>query len=100
MPNLPSSSVTIVEETLITRSDEVMTASVHDEIVMMDIESGHYYGLDDIGSEIWERLEARRTFGDLIDSLVVDYDAERAVIADDVRKLLMAMAEHGVVSFD
>ena len=98
MPQMPASSELIGDQTLISRSTGLLVAPVHDETVMMDIESGHYYGLDDIGSEIWRRLEAPRTFGELVDSLAADYEADRAVIAEDVRRLLSQMAEHKVVS--
>ena len=94
---MPDQSLHISDDTLITQSTGLLAAAVHDETVMMDIESGRYYGLDDIGSAIWQRLEAPRRFGTLIDSLVADYDADRAVIAEDVRKLLSIMAEHKVV---
>ncbi len=93
--SLPQS---IEDRTLISRNQGLLVAPVHDEIVMMDIESGHYYGLDDIGSVIWQRLETPCTFDTLVDGLVTDYDAERAVIAEDVRKLLSTMAEHKVVA--
>jgi hypothetical protein len=92
-------SKSISEETLIHRTASVLTAEVDKQIVMMDIESGRYLGLDDIGSVIWQRLETPRTFGDLVDSLVEDYDAERAVIAQDVRELLKEMATQGIVGF-
>ena len=88
----------IGENTLIARSSALLAAAVHDETVMMDIASGHYYGLDEIGSVIWQRLETPCTFGVLVDGLVTDYEAERAVIAEDVRKLLSIMAEHKVVT--
>jgi len=42
-------------------------------------------------------MKVPRNFGELIDWLVADYDADRAVIADDVRKLLLEMAAHDVV---
>jgi hypothetical protein len=90
----------IGEETMIHRSESVLTAAVEQELVMMDIRSGRYVGLDDIASVIWRRLETPCTFGQLIDSLVADYNAERAVIAVDVRALLTDMAAHGVVRFD
>lgn len=98
MPNVPLPPMPIDEQTLITRSSGLMTAPVHDETVMMDIENGQYYGLDDIGSEIWRRLESPCRFGDLVDGLVVNYDSDRAVIAADVRKLLAVMADHNVVT--
>jgi hypothetical protein len=89
----------IGENTLIARSTDVMVAAVRDETVMMDAASGHYYGLDDIGSEIWRRLETPCIFAALVDGLAADFDADRAVIAEDVRKLLAMMAEHKVVIF-
>jgi hypothetical protein len=93
-------SKSISEDTVIHRTASVLTAEVDKQIVMMDIESGRYLGLDDIGSVIWKRLETPRTLGDLVDSLVEDYDAERAVIAQDVRELLKEMATQGIVGFD
>lgn len=89
---------TIDDQTLVSRTSTLLVAPVHDETVMMDIEKGHYYGLDDIGSEIWRRLEAPRRFGELVDSLVADFEADRAVIAQDVRAFLSIMAEHKVVT--
>ncbi len=82
-------SVQIGEGTQIHRVRSVLSAPVGKEIVMMDIESGRYLGLDSIGSNIWRRLESPRTFREIIDGLVADYDADRAVIADDVRRLLL-----------
>ena len=56
----------IGETTLIHRTNTVLTAAVGKEIVMMDIDSGRYLGLDDIGSVIWQRLETPCTFGALV----------------------------------
>lgn len=91
---------TIGEDTVVTRNPGLLAAAVHDETLMMDVDAGRYYGLDDIGSEIWQRLEAPLKFGVLIDSLAAEYDAERDVIAADVGKLLTLMAEHGLVRLD
>ncbi len=90
----------IRDQTLIRRNSSLLIAAVHDEIVMMNIESGRYYGLDDIGTDIWRRLETPLAFTDLIDGLAADYYAERAVIAEDTRKLLELMAKHHVVMLE
>ena len=87
----------IADSTIISRSPSVLTAEVGGEIVMMSIEQGHYFGLDDIGSDIWKRLDSPCAFADLVDRLAADYDADRASIAADVRTLLEGMAERDVV---
>jgi hypothetical protein len=88
----------IGDGTLISRSTALLVASVHDEILMMDVERDCYYGLDDIGGDIWRRLELPCRFGAIIDGLAADYDADRAVIAEDLRRLLTEMAARGVVT--
>ncbi len=93
MENQPA----LTDETRISRSAAVLTAEVDGEIVMMSIEQGRYFGLDDIGSDIWKRLEQPCSFHALIDRLVADYDADRATIAADVEALLGRMAAQDVV---
>jgi hypothetical protein len=87
----------IADVTMISRSPSVLAAEVEGEIVMMSIERGSYFGLDDIGSDIWKRIEQPCTFATLIDGLAVAYDADRATITADVRALLDRMAEQDVV---
>lgn len=84
---------------MISRSPSVLAAEVDGEIVMMSIEQGRYFGLDDIGSVIWKRIEQPRSFAALIDALAAEYDADRATIAADVGALLARMAEQDVVRF-
>src|SRR5215469_580466 len=87
----------IAEKTVISRSPAVLAAEVDGEIVMMSIEQGRYFGLDDIGSDIWKRLDQPCSFTTLVDRLVADYDADRATIAADVEALLGRMAAEDVV---
>jgi hypothetical protein len=90
-------SLSTSEFTVISRSPWVLAAEVDGEVVMMSIEEGLYFGLDDIGSDIWKRIESPCTFGELVDRLVADYDADRETIASDLRALLLRMTEHDVV---
>jgi hypothetical protein len=87
----------IEDATVISRSPSVLTAEVDGEVVMMSIQHGRYFGLDDIGSDIWRRIEPPCSFAELIDRLAADYDADRATIAADVHGLLGRMAEQDVV---
>ena len=87
----------IADSTIVSRSPSVLTAEIDGEVVMMSIEQGQYFGLDDIGSDIWKRIEPPCAFADLIERLAADYDADRAKIAVDVPALLETMAERDVV---
>lgn len=98
MPDVASPA--IVDDTRISRSAALLVAAVNDEMVMMDVSRGHYYGLDRIGADIWSRLETPVSFAALVDGLAAEYDAERAQIAEDVRQLLTMMLRYQVVRID
>jgi hypothetical protein len=93
----PAAAAAVRDATAISRSPSVLTAEVDGEVVMMSIEQGRYFGLDDIGSDIWKRLDTPCSFAELIDRLASDYDADQATIAADVCDLLSRMAEQDVV---
>lgn len=90
----------IIETTQISRNPAVLAAEVDGETVMMSIEAGRYYGLDDIGTVIWKRINPPCSFSDLVEGLAADYEADRATIASDVRALLERMAQEHVVRLD
>jgi hypothetical protein len=96
-PDSANAMADIVDSTIISRSPSVLTAEVDGEVVMMSIEQGQYFGLDDIGSDIWKRIEPPCSFAALIDGLTIDYDADRATILADVHSLLLRMAGQDVV---
>jgi hypothetical protein len=90
-------ALNITDATVISRSPSVLTAEVDGEIVMMSIEQGRYFGLDDIGCDIWRRIEPPCSFAKLIEGLAADYEADRATIRTGVQNLLGHMVEHNVV---
>jgi hypothetical protein len=87
----------IADATIVSRSPSVLTAEVGGEIVMMSIERSHYFGLDQIGSDIWKRIEPPCSFAALIDGLAADYEADRATITTDVKTLLVHIVERDIV---
>jgi len=87
-----SDGLQLTDATLISRSPTVLTAEVDGEVLMMSIERGCYFSLNDVGYDIWRRLDSPCSFAELIDRLAADYDAARATIVEDVQALLIRMA--------
>jgi hypothetical protein len=63
----------------------------------MNIDRGHFYSLDDIGSEIWRSLENPVPVASLCQSLAAKYHAETATVAADVLALLNKLLEHDLI---
>jgi len=87
----------ITDTTLVSRGRSVLASELHGEVVMMHIARGSYFGLDDIGSDIWRRIAPPMTFAALVEGLSAAYNASPAVVAEDVRLLLARMSAQDAV---
>lgn len=56
--------------------------------VLLDARSGHYYGLDEVGSRIWSLAREGLSASDITDRLTEEYDAPRESLAHDVTEFL------------
>lgn len=66
---------------------EVMTRQVGDETVLLHLGTGTYYGLDSVGNSIWLLMREGKTFAEICDLLVKEYDVTRETLAHDVLEL-------------
>jgi hypothetical protein len=99
-PNLSQSFCDAIERAkYISRKPGLLSAEVDGEVVLMSLGEGCYFGLDDIASDVWKRLEKCCLLTELIDTLTQEYGASREVIEKDVINLLRAMAERDLVEF-
>ena len=85
---------------VVRQSEEQVSAEVDGEVVMMSVEQGNYYGLDEVGSRIWELVETPSTVTEVCDALVAEFDVDRATCEGDVIRFLQEMADQGLVAVD
>lgn len=86
----------MTEQTLMQRKVEIMTADMKGDTVMMDVETGKYYNLGDVGGRIWELLETPITLGALADRLIQEYEVSRETCIKDITPFLQALLERGL----
>jgi len=82
---------------LISRNPELLAAPAGNELVMLSVDAGHYYGLDPIGRRIWEFLETPATVADICARLVAEYDVEPAQCEADVLAFLDDLLAQGLI---
>jgi hypothetical protein len=78
-------------------SSEVLFQEVGGETVLLDLESEQYFGLDAVGTRIWALIGEGASVGHVIDTLLDEYEVERATLETDVTELLSRLAEAGLI---
>lgn len=84
-------------DSLVQRNPKLIANQMDGEIVMMSIDNGEYYGLDETGSRIWELLESQVRVGSLIESLMAEFEVGKEECANDTLEFLNDLFDKGLL---
>ena len=80
-------------------SKEVLSCDLGGEVVLLDMKSGVYFGLDAIGSRIWELIQAPILVSDICAVLRHEYLVEPLQCEADTCVFLNGLASNGLLQF-
>lgn len=81
----------ITIDNIVKRTPEMVYSKLDGEVVMMSVENGEYYGLNEIGSAIWDKIEKEIKVDELVKLLMEEYDVERSECEADTLEFLNEM---------
>jgi hypothetical protein len=76
---------------------EIIQSKIGDEVVMLDMASGFYFGLNSVASAIWHKLEKGISFDELIGQLMEEFQVERALCEQDTKELIDQLLEKNII---
>jgi hypothetical protein len=84
-------------DSVVVASKDQVSAKVDDDVAIVNVTAGVYYGLDPVGARIWELIATPRRVRAVRDALLVEYEVDARRCEEDLLSLLRAMAEAGLV---
>jgi hypothetical protein len=79
-------------------SPQVTAREVSGETVILDLESGNYYGLNPVGARMWQLMEAGNSLSAVCDAVAEEYNVPLDVLQRDVLKLARDLVDKKLVS--
>lgn len=87
----------ISEMTRVVRNESLPTGEVDGELVALDLERGHCFGMDAIGSAIWSLAAEPLSVGALADRLTEQYEVDRDRCLADIQPFVGDLIEEGLL---
>lgn len=78
-------------------SESVLFRELQGEAVLLEIESGVYFGLNEIGSRIWNLLVAHGDLERVLIDLLDEYDVSEKRLRGDLEAFLATLVERQLV---
>ena len=85
-------------KTTLKRNPELLAVDMDGETVMMDMESGNYFGVNAVGSHIWEVLETENKVTAIIETVSSQFEVKDGdTVQEDIMAFLGDMVEQRLV---
>ena len=94
----PTEQPRVGEETTVRVSPSVYARAFGTELVLLDFGRGEYFGLDDVGAQIWRSLEAGSSLATIVDDVVATREVGREDALRDIVDLVTHMRDQGLVA--
>jgi hypothetical protein len=79
-------------------SPEALFQELEGETVLLNLQSERYYGLDDVGTRMWQLLAEDGDVGAAYQQLLQEYNVEAARLEADLATLIGRLAEAGLLT--
>lgn len=85
-----------LDSTVVSAPQQVSTV-LGEEMVILQVDDGVYYGLAAVGRSVWELIRQPRTVRELRDRLLDEYDVEAGRCERDLLELLQEMSDRRLI---
>jgi hypothetical protein len=80
-------------QTIVSACPGHFAAKVQGETVILHGKSGRYFGINEVGTEVWEKIQQPVAISDIVDSLLPVYNVDHQTLQADVIQLLQAFVD-------
>lgn len=84
-------------DTKLVRNHSLTTAELDGEVVMLSLETNRYYGLNSVGTRIWEILAQPMTLAAVCDTLLQEYEVTREQCESEVLPIAQKLLDEKLV---
>jgi len=78
-------------------ADTVFAQEVDGEMVLLDMNSENYFGLDEVGTAIWHSIEKNGDLKLVLQDMLKSYDAKEETLKKDLISFVEKLKERGLI---
>jgi hypothetical protein len=79
------------------QNKKIIQSAIGDEVVMLDMDSGFYFGLNSVASIIWGKLEKEISFEEIIAELLEEYNIDQFTCENETEIFLNQLLEKNII---
>jgi len=77
--------------------EDVLFRDLGGESVLLNLDNENYYGLDEVGTRMWDVLTTSTSIQTAYDTLLAEYDVAPEVLQQDITRLVEDLVVQGLL---
>lgn len=87
----------LMNGTQIVAASEQVYSELDNEVVILKLDNGTYYGLSDVGASIWSQIQEPTTVKEITNKLLEEYEVEPEQCRRELEALLQDLAANHLI---
>lgn len=83
--------------TTVVATPNQVSSALGEETIILDAQAGQYYGLNAVGTTIWNLVQSPHTVEQIEAALLATYEVDAAACRDDLQGILQQLASQGLI---
>lgn len=96
-PNMSNSESDILLSSMVVSSNENLSCDLQGEAVVLNLKSGTYFGLNPLGTRIWELIREPVKVGDLFQKLLNEYEVDSSQCEAELLSFLQQLQANDLI---
>ncbi len=76
---------------------EVVCTRENGEAILLNMGNGKFYGLDNLGTEIWELIKKEKSYDYIVEKLYNEYKVSKEQLENDIKIFINNLTRFGLV---
>ena len=87
----------LTSDSIVRTAGDAVSCELDGETAILNVRSGDYYGLDEVGASVWRIISRPHTIAEIIKAITLEYEVDAARCESDLIDLIGKLATHGLV---
>ncbi|WP_160674399.1 lasso peptide biosynthesis PqqD family chaperone [Clostridium sp. C8-1-8] len=84
-------------QTKVAQLEGIDATELNGEKVMMNLDKGQYFVLNEVGSRIWDLIQAPKSIGEVVSELLQEYEIDEESCREAVYEFLGSMKDAEII---
>jgi hypothetical protein len=84
-------------QSVVCAAKDQVSSNLGNEVVILHVQSGNYYGLNEVGSRIWSLIQKPQAVAAIRKVLLAEYDVQLSQLDNDLNTVLQQLLSKGLI---